>query len=330
MPNRNLDPKTQKEPILQQVLKEMGVAEQDSQRIKNEQILKNTSIIPSELEKNNTKLIAYITRVGAPNSSIIPDDIAPFGSMLASLGQVENLDLLIHSPGGNGPTAEKIVEMCRQCCSGKFRVIVPNMAKSAATLIALGADEIVMGYCSELGPIDPQKIIVVGGNRQQVSAKSFIQAQKKLQTELEEASKKGENVSGYLQQLASSSMDPAFIYECQREVDFAIDFVQKKLPERMLKAKFPALTKKEREDKAKEIAENLTSTDSRFIHGRMIGAAECEQLGLNVINLSKNDPYWEKIFELYVRADVFLMINSKPEAQAGKLFMDGHTHLVAY
>lgn len=325
-----IDPKIQKEPILQQVLKELGIAGQEAERTKNELILQNTVIIPNELEKNNTKLIAYIARVGAPNSSIMPDDIAPFGSMLATLGQIENLDLLIHSPGGNGPTAEKIVDMCKQYCNGKFRVIVPNMAKSAATLIALGADEIVMGYCSELGPIDPQKIVSVAGAMQQISGQSFIEARKQLLKELEEASKEGKNTMGYLQQLASSSMDPAFIYECQREVDFARDFVVKRLPEGMLKLKFPNLTAKQRKDKAKEIADNLTSTDTRFIHGRMITAIECEALGLNVINLTKDDPYWEKVFELYVRADVFMIANSKPESQAGKLFMDGHTHLLAF
>ena len=39
---------------------------------------------------------------------------------------------------------------------GEFRVIVPDQAKSAATLIALGAKGIVMSNTSELGPIDPQ------------------------------------------------------------------------------------------------------------------------------------------------------------------------------
>jgi ClpP class serine protease len=52
-----------------------------------------------------------------------------------------------------------MVDMCRTHLAGtdqKLRVIVPNIAKSAATLFALGADEILMGYLSELGPIDPQ------------------------------------------------------------------------------------------------------------------------------------------------------------------------------
>lgn len=325
-----MDPKIQKEPILQQVLKEIGDANQNADKVRNESILRNTTLIHQELEKEDRKLIAYIARVSLPNSALSADDIAPFGSMLATLGKVKNLDLMIHSPGGNGVVAEKLVDMCRQHCSGIFRVIVPNMAKSAATLIALGADQIVMGYCSELGPIDPQKIINVGGVVQQISAQSFIEARNSLLREIQDGTKQGINITGYLQQLASSSMDPAFIFECKKEVDFAIDFVRKHSPDRMLKHKYPNLSLKDRKDKASIIADNLTSTDQRFIHGRMIGPKECDSIGLNVLELEKKDPYWEKIFELYVRAEVFMMINSKPEGAVGKLFMDGHTHLIAF
>lgn len=325
-----MDPKIQKEPILQQVLKEIGDANQNADKVRNESILRNTTLIHQELEKEDRKLIAYIARVGLPNSALSADDIAPFGSMLATLGKVKNLDLMIHSPGGNGVVAEKLVDMCRQHCSGIFRVIVPNMAKSAATLIALGADQIVMGYCSELGPIDPQKIINVGGVVQQISAQSFIEARNSLLKEIQDGTKQGIDITGYLQQLASSSMDPAFIFECQKEVDFAKDFVRKHSPDRMLKHKYPKLSLKARKDKASVIADDLTSTDQRFIHGRMIGPKECELIGLNVLELEKDNPYWEKIFELYVRAEVFMMINSKPEGAVGKLFMDGHTHLIAF
>lgn len=329
MPNNIIDPKIQKEPILQQVLKEIGEANQAADRIRNESILRNTTIIP-QLEKNNRKLIAYVAKLGSPNPAISSDDIAPFGSMLSATGEVDNLDLMIHSPGGNGVVAEKIVDMCRRYCKKQFRVIVPNMAKSAATLISLGADEVVMGYCSELGPIDPQKVISVGGVIQQISAQSFIQARKSLLKELQKSKKQGLDITGYLQQLASSTMDPAFILECEKEVEFAKDFVRKRMPDNMLKVKFPNLNLSQRKRKASDIAKNLTSTNERFIHGRMIGPAECNSIGLNILELKQDDPYWEMIFALYVRAEVFMMVNSEEKRQAGKLFIDSHTHLLAY
>ena len=279
MPNSTVDPKIQREPILQKVLKEIGEANQSADRIRNESILKNTSLIP-QLEKDDRKLIAYIAKIGSPNSAISSDDIAPFGSMLSTIGEVDNLDLMIHSPGGNGVVAEKIVDMCRHYCKKNFRVIVPNMAKSAATLISLGADEILMGYCSELGPIDPQKVINIAGVMQQISGQSFIQARKDLLKDLQKSKNQGLDYTGLLQQLAFSSMDPAFILECEKEVEFSKDFVKKRLPEGMLKVKFPSLSLSQRKRKASSIARNLTSTDRRFIHGRMIGPAECSTLGV--------------------------------------------------
>ena len=63
--------------------------------------------------------------------------------------------LLLHSSGGQIEPAYLISKCCKKQ-GAKFVVAVPRLAKSAATLIALGADEIHMGIISELGPIDPQ------------------------------------------------------------------------------------------------------------------------------------------------------------------------------
>ena len=67
----------------------------------------------------------------------------------------KNLLLIIHSSGGQIEPAYLISKCCKEY-SDKFVVSVPRKAKSAATLLALGADEIHMGIMSELGPIDPQ------------------------------------------------------------------------------------------------------------------------------------------------------------------------------
>jgi hypothetical protein len=65
------------------------------------------------------------------------------------------LYLLLHSGGGKVEPAYLISKCCRKSAP-RFVAAVPRFAKSAATLIALGADEIHMGIISELGPIDPQ------------------------------------------------------------------------------------------------------------------------------------------------------------------------------
>ncbi len=64
--------------------------------------------------------------------------------------------LLLHSSGGRIEPGYLISKTCKRLAKSKFVVAVPRRAKSAATLISLGADEIHMGLMSELGPIDPQ------------------------------------------------------------------------------------------------------------------------------------------------------------------------------
>lgn len=73
-------------------------------------------------------------------------------------GHVGKKDVLaiLQSPGGSIVPAYKISKLCKELSKSKFTVAIPRSAKSAATLISLGADEIHMGYLSELGPIDPQ------------------------------------------------------------------------------------------------------------------------------------------------------------------------------
>ena len=71
-------------------------------------------------------------------------------------GETSNIFLVIHSGGGQIEPAYLISKTCQRLKKEKFVVAIPRRAKSAATLISLGADEIHMGLMSELGPIDPQ------------------------------------------------------------------------------------------------------------------------------------------------------------------------------
>ena len=67
----------------------------------------------------------------------------------------DRVDVLLHSPGGMAEAAESVVAILRERFR-EVRFVVPNIAKSAATMLALSGDEILMNESSELGPIDPQ------------------------------------------------------------------------------------------------------------------------------------------------------------------------------
>ena len=65
------------------------------------------------------------------------------------------IDLILHTPGGLVLAAMQIARAV-EAHPAKATVYVPVYAMSGGTLIALAADEIVMGEFSMLGPIDPQ------------------------------------------------------------------------------------------------------------------------------------------------------------------------------
>jgi len=77
-------------------------------------------------------------------------------SAAASFQNKRPLLLVLYSTGGVIGSAYLIGKLCRQYSNGRFIVVVPRQAKSAATLLCCAADEIHMGSLSELGPIDPQ------------------------------------------------------------------------------------------------------------------------------------------------------------------------------
>lgn len=67
---------------------------------------------------------------------------------------ITKLDLFLCSNGGSGTVPWRLVSLFREY-SRSFNVLIPYRSYSAATLIALGADEIIMHPFAELGPIDP-------------------------------------------------------------------------------------------------------------------------------------------------------------------------------
>jgi hypothetical protein len=112
----------------------------------------------AEIEARRKRpLIAYITssRHGAPGlmaSDCIPEIL----DQLSTIGpDNRSADLLIASYGGDPTVAWRIMSLMRERFA-EVSVLVPQAAFSAATLLSLGADQIVMHPNANLGPVDPQ------------------------------------------------------------------------------------------------------------------------------------------------------------------------------
>lgn len=106
---------------------------------------------------NLLMLYAYKTEdIPEEQAEIIRDD---FYLLFKELDKIElpkekvKITLIIDSLGGDAYSAYKMIKLIRSKCE-KLTVVIPERAKSAATLMALGADEILMAPESELGPLD--------------------------------------------------------------------------------------------------------------------------------------------------------------------------------
>jgi Serine dehydrogenase proteinase len=281
-------------------------------------------------------LIAYFARFEGQDEAatgMAPPDVAPITALLERNKDIKDLDLLIHSPGGMAHTAEKIVAVCRSLCPGEFRVVVPSMAKSAATMTAICSDQIVMGYLSELGPIDPQVPILVGGLWRYISAQSFLDGQKEALKEIERAQNENRPVIGYLQLLNSSDMSAAWIAEMTREIKFGQDMATKHLKRFMLPRLHPDATSQKLGSTARRIANDLSQANNRLSHGRMIRAEEAKEVGLDIEILERDDERWKALWEIYVRMEIFMQTYPSLDPNDGgpaKLFADAEQTQLVY
>jgi hypothetical protein len=85
--------------------------------------------------------------------SICQNDVAGLYALLRSTGKLNRLSLFIKSDGGSGQAALRMVNLLRRYVK-HLTVLAPLECQSAATMLALGADRILMGPLAHLSAVD--------------------------------------------------------------------------------------------------------------------------------------------------------------------------------
>lgn len=239
-------------------------------------------------QKTKRHLIVYVSSFANHPAALVNDgDSEIIENILRAYGHIDNLDLLIHSPGGFAESAERIIQVIYTYCDN-LRVIVPKQAKSAATMIAMGASEIAMSDTSEIGPIDPQ---ILYSNMGQIAVQSIIKAYNQIKNEIAEKQSKGENYDAELVQL--SKIDPILLRESNKHMDLAKDIAVKLLNRKMF-AKKPI---------AEHDVDKFLDDSETFSHGRLISWNTArDKLGLKIVHEDKFGTEWKLIWEIYIRA----------------------------
>ena len=228
------------------------------------------------------------------------NDAIELESFLKNLKFNTSFTMLLNSPGGSGLAAERIINICRTYSgTGRYSVIVPGKAKSAATMICFGSEKIYMGTTAELGTIDPQLSIIEDGKPKWFSLHNLVKSYEKLFNEA--VNTKG-NLQPYLLQL--SNYDAREIEEFRSAIELSNDIAIKYLKTGML------LNKSEEE--IKSYIEVFLNPESVKDHGRPINANEVKNFSLlNVEVFDKNNEIWDLIYELHVRINNFVSTNNR-------------------
>ena len=327
-PQPPLDPTTKisSDPVFVRIINELNINQDQLQ--KRKQLLKDIEEQLSARYGAQNRVISYMFRFDHAQAIMHSADIPSIEAILNSTSGPEQLALILHSPGGDPTIMEKMVDVCRSHLSGnnkQFRIIVPNVAKSAATVMALGSDKILMGYCSELGPIDPQVQTVESGQRKWVSAFAFVDARDGLVKKIETAVRKKEPTLAFVTQLAGLNIP--YTQEMENWIEFAKKTAANLLDKYMLKSKFPEASK--RKKKADEIVRKLLSKQLFPVHGQFIDAATAQKLDLEIEILDRGEKLWELIWEYYIRSEVQMNIPIQPPLIKTKLFESSSASLVA-
>lgn len=218
--------------------------------------------------------------------------------MLEEVLQVTDLSnglcLILDSPGGDALAAERIVRICREYSAGKFEVMVPRRAKSAATMLAFGANRIYMTPTSTLGPIGTQVLRKeADGTFEQYSAHAIIKSYDDL---MEKAINTEGHLEPYLQQL--SRYNAVEIEELRTAEALATDIAVRWLKEGMLSNMS--------RDKIRKKISIFSRPEATKAHGREIHYAEARKSGLKIELIPHNKPLWRFLAELYTRADYYV------------------------
>lgn len=193
------------------------------------------------------------------------------------------LCIVLNTPGGSAETVEKLVKITRHHYSEVY-FIVPDSAYSAGTIFCMSGDRIYMDYFSSLGPIDPQ----VFNGKNWVPALGYLDKVEELISK----SAKGSLTQAELIMLREQDLAMLRRHEQARDLTIAL------LKEWLVNYKFKnwsvhsdgrPVTLKEKEDRAKEIAQQLGNNKLWHSHGRSIGIdALSNILKLKIEDYSKN------------------------------------------
>jgi hypothetical protein len=281
--------------------------------------------IKAVMEITGRPLIVYATDFITPNPikaqfvgnllSISLADKDGFDEVTRNLPRNSKIDILLHSPGGSAEATESIVALLRDRFS-HIRFIIPSVAKSAATMLAMSGEQLLMDERSELGPTDPQMIFTQEGRMIVAPAQAIIDQFKTAQDEINADPNK---LPAWVPILGWYG--PALLAQCENQLALAKELVSKWLEQYMFNGDAQA------KEKAERIAKYLANHNIFLSHARRVGISDLQALEAHILDMRTEPGLHEAIRDLYTAITLTfantgaykLVENSNNEALIGML-----------
>lgn len=217
----------------------------------------------------------WLQKPTASDVSINDKDMNAFMEAVYKLDKTMGVDLILHTPGGDIAATEKIINYLHSIFNNDIRAIVPQMAMSAGSMIAVSCKEIMMGKQSCLGPFDPQ----IGGVACQSVLKEFEKAKEDI--------KLNPHALG-LWQVIFSKYNPTFLVTCEQAIELSNDLADNILSKTISE-----------KGKRKEIMKAFNNNDATKVHSRHISKEQCKAVGLNIIDMEEDQHLQDMILSLH-------------------------------
>ena len=217
---------------------------------------------------------------GTFDFGINDNDKTGFMTCIYQLDKTKGLDLILHTPGGDISATESLVVYLKSIFGKDIRVIIPQMAMSAGTMISCCAKEVIMGKHSNLGPIDPQ----YGMYR----AHGIIEEFENIKQE-HVNNPLGTQVWGPI----LSKYTPTLVGECQKVIDWSNGLVKQWLIENMFEGVINA------EDNANSVVESIGSHALTKSHSRQLHIDYLRNIGLNITALEDDSELQDKVLSIH-------------------------------
>lgn len=229
-------------------------------------------------ESYETRLIVVIDIIGSSSITYLEELLFDYTDSEGGL------HLMLDTPGGDGEIAVRIARSMQARCEN-LTVIVPDRAKSAGTLLAMGAHKILMGPTSDLGPVDPQ--LQIPGAHYWVAAKDLLAA-------VDSALEQVQDQPHTYPLLASLLGDVNFLMyqQAQSAIEHTDDLIRSALTSN------PDYEEKDLEKLVEKLSESFITAPK--VHGAMFGVKEAATAGLPVSPPSSKEQ-WETIWRLWTK-----------------------------